>query len=289
MGKNHAIIWLALGAIAFVDAFLCGAAGLSFSDWSRRLSFTAAIAAIGLFYHWRRRDARIAGLAHWIVAWVAFSIAGAILTYRAARHGAAWSDEMLAGLDRGLGFNWAAWFEFVNSDLAIKLVLAIAYTSLMPQILLSVIYFSWRRWDARNCEFLANVIVALLLTSAVFALFPALGPGAAIPELAKLYLVDLVGLHDGSLSSFDINKLNGIVAFPSFHAVLGVLLTYAHRGGALLFPVAALNAVMLVSIPSEGGHYLIDVLAGVATAVFAIVAIRGAQLDRVNAMRPARA
>jgi membrane-associated phospholipid phosphatase len=68
-----------------------------------------------------------------------------------------------------------------------------------------------------------------------------------------------------------------------------VLLTYAHRGGALLFPVAALNAVMLVSIPSEGGHYLIDVLAGVATAVFAIVAIRGAQLDRVNAMRPARA
>ena len=289
MGRNRTVIWAALGAIAFADTVLCCAAELSFSGWPLRLSLTAAIAAIGLCYHWRKRDARIAELAHWIVAWVAFSIAGAILTYLAARHGAAWSDDMLAGLDRRLGFDWAGWFELVNRHLAVKLVLAIAYTSLMPQILLSVIFFSWRGWDDRNGELMANAILALLLTTAVFALLPALGPGAGIPELAKLYLADLVGLHDGSLKSFDVTELNGIVAFPSFHAVLGVLLTYAHRGSALLWPVAALNAVMLVAIPSEGGHYLIDVLAGAATAACAIVAIRGAQLDRFGMMRPARA
>jgi hypothetical protein len=73
------------------------------------------------------------------------------LTYLAANHGAAWSDEMLVGLDRRLGFDWAAWFEFVDRHLVVKLALAIA--SLMPQILLSVIYFSWRGWDDRNREF----------------------------------------------------------------------------------------------------------------------------------------
>jgi membrane-associated phospholipid phosphatase len=104
-----------------------------------------------------------------------------------------------------------------------------------------------------------------------------------------MYLADLVGVHDGSAKSFDVTDLGGIVAFPSYHAVLGVLLTYAHRGGVLLWPVAALNAVMLVSIPSEGGHYLIDLVAGVPTAVFTIVAIRGAQLDRAGMMRPVRA
>jgi hypothetical protein len=277
MGRNRTVIWVALAAIAFADAVLCCATGLRFSGWSLRLSLTAAIAATGLFYHCRRRDTRIAGLAHWIVAWIAFSITGEILTYLAASRGAPWSDEMLGGLDRKLGFDWASWFAFVNRYLALKLVLAIAYTSLMPQILLSVIYFAWRGWDDRNYELMANTILALLVTSAVFALFPALGPGAPIPQLAKLYLADLVGLHDGSSMSFDVAQLNGIVAFPSFHTVLALLLTYAHRGGALLCPVAALNAVMLVSIPSEGGHYLIDVAAGAAVAVFAIVAIRGAQ------------
>lgn len=289
MATNRTMIWSALVVIAFVDAALCATAGLSFSNWTPRLSLTAAIAAIGLFYQRHRRDARIVALSNWAVAWIAFSIAGAILTYLAASHGAAWSDQMLVRLDRRLGFDWVAWFDFVNRHYAVKRVLAIAYTSLMPQILLSMIYFSWRRREDRNCELMANTILALLLTTALFALFPALGPGAAVPELAKLYLADLVGLHDGSLNCFDVAKLNGIVAFPSFHTVLGVLLTYAHRGGVLFRPIAALNAVMIVSIPSAGGHYLSDVLAGAAIAVIAIAAIRGARSARVGMMRPVQA
>jgi hypothetical protein len=293
MARNRKTIWFALAAIAFVDAALCCAAGLSFSGWAPRLSLTAAIASLGLFYHWQRRDARIVALAHWTVAWIAFSIAGAILTYLAASRGAGWSDEMLVRLDRRLGFDWAHWFVFVNGHVALKLVLAFAYTSLMPQILLSVMHFSWRCREDRSCELLANSILALLLTAVVFALFPAMGPGTAVPELAKLYLVDLTGLHDGTSSSFDVTKLDGIVAFPSFHTALAVLLTYAHRGGVLFCPVAALNAVMLVSVPSEGGHYLSDVLAGAAIAVMAIAAfratIRGTQLGRIGVMRPARA
>jgi len=68
--------------------------------------------------------------------------------------------------------------------------------------------------------------------------------------------------------------MKGVIAFPSFHAVLAVLFTYAHRHSATFAPMAALNAVMLVSIPSEGGHYLVDVFGGIAVAIVAILAVR---------------
>ena len=285
MGRDRVVISTTLAMIWLADAVLCWTSGLSFSHWSPALPSTMAIAIIGLGYHWSGRSVRIADLAHWTGLWVAFSIVGAILTYLAARHGAAWSDDALAALDHRFGFDWSAWFEFVGSHHPLKLVLAVAYASLMPQILGSVLYFAYRGWEDRNSELLSSVTLALLLTCGVFALFPAFGPGTAVPQLADLYLADLVGLHDGSVAVFEIAKLKGIIAFPSFHAVLGVLFTYAHRGRASFYPVAALNAVMLVSIPSEGGHYLIDALAGVAIALLTIVAIRGLQLHRVGTIR----
>ena len=39
-------------------------------------------------------------------------------------------------------------------------------------------------------------------------------------------------------------------------------------------PVVALNSLMLVSIPSEGGHYLVDVFGGVAVGIVALLAMR---------------
>jgi membrane-associated phospholipid phosphatase len=52
------------------------------------------------------------------------------------------------------------------------------------------------------------------------------------------------------------------------------LFTYAHRGSRLFVPVAVFNALMLLSIPSEGGHYLVDVLGGVTVGGLAIVMTR---------------
>ena len=69
--------------------------------------------------------------------------------------------------------------------------------------------------------------------------------------------------------------MEGIVRFPSFHTALAVIFTYAHRGIRWSFPpVAALNGVMLRSIPSEGGHYLVDMIAGGAVALVAIGLVR---------------
>lgn len=275
-----------MAAIALADLALCRILGLSFRGWPPALLGGGAIGAVGLAYYWSGRSKRIADMAHWSLAWIVFSIAGAILTYLAAKHGAAWCDRVLAAFDQRLGFDWPAWLEFIGRHRPLKLVLALAYSSLMPQILGSICYFAYRGQDQRNNELLSGVILALLPTCAVFALFPALGPGISLPELADTYVADLTGLHDGSATAFEITRLAGIIAFPSFHAVFGVLFTYAHRGGAGFYPVAAVNAVMLMSIPSEGEHYLADVLAGVAVALVTIAVIRGMRPYRAGIMRP---
>jgi membrane-associated phospholipid phosphatase len=56
--------------------------------------------------------------------------------------------------------------------------------------------------------------------------------------------------------------------------VLAILFTYAHRGSRAFVPVAVFNALMLLSVPSEGGHYLVDVLGGVTVGGLAILMTR---------------
>src|SRR5207237_10724371 len=98
------------------------------------------------------------------------------------------------------------------------------------------------------------------------------GPCVEVPACHDAYIEDLVGLRHGSLPSLDIMLLKGVIAFPSFHAVLAVLFTYTHRGSRIFRPIAAFNALMLLSIPSEGGHYLVDIIGGVVVGGVAILA-----------------
>ena len=69
--------------------------------------------------------------------------------------------------------------------------------------------------------------------------------------------------------------MQGLVTFPSFHTSLAIITTYAVRGIRFVtLPVAILNGLVIVSTLPEGGHYLIDVIAGAIISIIAIVAIR---------------
>ena len=48
---------------------------------------------------------------------------------------------------------------------------------------------------------------------------------------------------------------------------MALLLAYAMRATVLLPVFVVLNAAMLASTPVDGGHYLVDVLAGAALAI----------------------
>jgi membrane-associated phospholipid phosphatase len=82
----------------------------------------------------------------------------------------------------------------------------------------------------------------------------------------------LVKLRTTHVLYFDPFHLQGMVTFPSFHAAAAVLTAYAVRGVQFIrIPVLAFSLLMIVSAVPEGGHYLVDVIAGVLIAVACIV------------------
>jgi membrane-associated phospholipid phosphatase len=78
----------------------------------------------------------------------------------------------------------------------------------------------------------------------------------------------------------DLSALQGVVSFPSFHTVLGVITIYALRDTRwLMILVLLLNGTMLVSTLPVGGHHLTDVLAGAGLTFGAILLVRRRSLS----------
>ncbi len=267
-------VWLLLAILGLCDACWCLVRDIAVADCLPFVIVSAGLLAIALIGCRDRRARRIAAIAEGLVLWLIFSAAGALLTYLAAARGGPLYDRAAAAADAALGFDWNAWFRFIAGHPALHWPLAAAYKTLLPQILFSVLWFSRADRDWRSAELLTNAIVALLLTTAIFSMFPTFGPGVGVPALSAAYVQDLANLRAGALPAIDLMLLKGVIAFPSYHAVLAVLFTYAHRRSPTFLPIAALNLVMLASLPSEGGHYLIDVVGGLAVATTAILSTR---------------
>jgi membrane-associated phospholipid phosphatase len=86
----------------------------------------------------------------------------------------------------------------------------------------------------------------------------------------------------------DISNVQGLVSMPSFHTALAVLFTYWLRKLRPLFYIAIpLNVIMILSTPTEGGHYLADVIAGLFLSVLTIKTY-GVITRRSQRAQPAR-
>jgi membrane-associated phospholipid phosphatase len=80
-------------------------------------------------------------------------------------------------------------------------------------------------------------------------------------------------VRDGSLRVLDFKTLGGIITFPSFHAAAAVPALWAFWAVWWMRPLALIaNVGMLLATPLVGGHYFVDVFAGIALAMLAIAA-----------------
>jgi PAP2 superfamily protein len=286
----------AIAALAVCDWLWARHAGLTFGHWTQVAVLTGLLLAIGFFYGSIRRNAQqLADMALWGALVTAFSVAAAIFTYLNATLAFPLVDSELARIDAGLGFSWPAWFQFVNAHPLLKGLFVIVYAGLLPECAASVIYFAHRRRSDRIAEFLWGALLSILITATISGIVPALGAFEhfGVPGPAKAtYLPHLLALREGTALSFSVNAIQGIITMPSYHTVLAILIIYVYRGCGRLFTLAlVLNSVMLLSLPSEGGHYLIDLIAGGAVAAVTIAIINAAartrwwrQLSGANAM-----
>jgi membrane-associated phospholipid phosphatase len=173
--------------------------------------------------------------------------------------------------DEALHFNWLGWYDVVATHRSIQLVERAFYGSVFVTPLVLAAYFAYFRERARAHLFIASYWLAVVVTLALFAFFPAKGPFAVsahgiIPYMPKSgfdQAVIIEGLKQQKIHDVPLQALHGLVSFPSFHTAAAVLYILAAWPIARLrWPVLIVNLLMLASIPVEGTHYLTDMIAG---------------------------
>ena len=165
---------------------------------------------------------------------------------------------------------------------------------MLPQIALVMVALAWNGHAEKVYRFCLAIAVGALIAIAIWALVPSLGRQIALHPAAGCcgqahacrspteYGKELVALlHDGP-GYITPTDVRGLIAFPSYHGVLALIVTwYAWPVRWLRWPVLLTNAVVLICTPMQGGHHLVDVLAAFPVAALSILsASLGAKAQR---------
>ena len=267
-------------AVLAIDAAGFAALGLHF-DWPSALKVLLTwpvLMAIGWFYMYRRADPPVAHLMRETAHLAAFSAAGAMLSYLATALNRPLIDEWLVAADAMIGFDWAAYVAFVNEREWLGSVSSLLYISTLPQVAVAVILLPVLGLIERARELVLAVMLAALIAILLSGLLPSAGALAYFNPDPDFYLqnapiVDLAykdeffQMRAHALSVLSLDDPKGLIAFPSYHVALSVLIALAFRGRPVLFlPLAVLNLGVILSTPVDGGHHLIDGIAGAALA-----------------------
>lgn len=271
--------FLAIILFLAIDTIWSRTLGINFVDYGRILVAISGLLLIGSYYGLSGRSGRLAEMCHYGALWISFSATGAVLTYLSAYMRTPLYDGAFADIDASLGFYWPIWFELTSKNAVIDLLLRIAYHSLIFQILASIIFFAHTKRTDRNKELFWAAVISLAITSAISYAYPAVGTffHFRIEVQRGVHLQHVFDLISGTQPIYSFRDMQGIVTFPSYHAALAVIFIYAYRDFRRAFPLSvALNTLMLISTPANGGHYLIDVIAGCAVAAVSVLLLRTA-------------
>ncbi|WP_067066913.1 phosphatase PAP2 family protein [Roseateles chitosanitabidus] len=221
-----------------------------------------------------RQDPRLSVTLESAVVLLLFQAVAACLSYLLVSLAPPLVDAALADWDAVLGFDWPTLRVLTEqAPDAVRAALRLGYNSGLPQILVVVLYlgFSLRGDPLRDFMLRYTVVtVAVILLSAPMPAAGAwkffVGPDSA----GAANLGHFEALRDGTLRTLALSQMQGLISMPSLHAAMAVLLAHALWATPLRWPALLLNLLMLAATPVCGGHYLVDVLAGIALALIAI-------------------
>jgi membrane-associated phospholipid phosphatase len=276
---------LIAGVLALdVALLLRGPMTLGAADALKPLLGGAIATAAGLYYRHRRREERLAvaliGTAHLI--W--FSCAIAVLNYLVVTFDRPLIDDTLLAWDQALGIDWVQLFLALKGVPGLAQLLTIAYASSLLQIAVVVPVLALLGRIERLDRFFLAFILAAAATIGFWAAFPSFGAAThlfstgAIADLTgatvdQHYVEALLALKAGQTPHIVMAQMRGLIAFPSFHTVMAVLTVYAAAAvPRALWPAVMWNVVVLLSVPVDGGHHVVDIAAGLVLAVAAIAA-----------------
>ena len=240
-----------------------------------------ALLAGSAVYRYARPDPRLAAMLFGSGFLCLFSAGASVLNYCLLTVAGPRIDAPLAALDRALGFHWPTAMVWVADHRLLNAALLAAYSSMLPQVALLMILMARRDSFQQVYRFCLAVAAGALICMGVWTIAPSFGAFSvyALPRAAahlplaldQDYANALVALLRDGPGYVSPHDAKGLIGFPSYHAVLALLvIAYARTIPLLRWPALLLNLVVLVATPLQGGHHLVDVLAGVPVAAIAL-------------------
>lgn len=244
------------------------------------LSFAPLLLVVGLlavahvYYAHDRRDARLAAVTGVTATMVAAALIAGVISHAGMRLRRPLIDNALAAADRLLLIDTPGIALTLGTTPVLGRVLQLAYSSTFPATIMTALALAMAGRERRAIELATAFSACLVASAAVHLFYPALGSmvhadiarTAGLPPGAGDYHLAAVGFfRDGHDAAFGLDRISGVVTFPSFHLAMALVTTWALRGSRQAIPAWAWSGAVALSTIAIGGHYVIDLVGGAAS------------------------
>lgn len=208
---------------------------------------------------------------------VCYSLVMGPMCYVAASLGLPLQDALFSRVDTAIGYDWLAVYKATVSKPWLADLNAWIYGHSAHQMLLAWIALAATGQFDRLGGLFGALTLATIVTLAVSALLPAVGAysfhGVSGEMLENMrgtgagawHVKDFLAVRAGTLRHLDPKTMEGITQFPSFHTIVAATAGWATwRTRFLKWPMALFSAAVIWTTLPIGGHYVIDILAGLA-------------------------
>lgn len=278
----HPLAWVFAGLLIMLDMFFLVTKGFMLEAgpiWPiLSLAAISLIVALGIQRHY----SQIAMVAFTFAFFVITGKAMRVLNYVTTSLAKPFITPRLDEIDKWLGFDWLQYLTWVNESSILPKILPGAYDSLSVTTLLTIYILVVMRRHEKLREFLILFFMLAFVTTTIGWFFPvedtfsfyqpSFDKRSNIRELAGVFhLPHFTPLREGTMKYINLSNMVGMVQFPSFHTIAGLLIIWATRGSLMVIPMAVVNLTMIIAAVVYGGHYLIDIIISTTLVVGAIV------------------
>ena len=265
-----------------IDAILIilNDARIDVAAYGSLLALAIFVSSLGMFYRITGRSERIASAAMCSAIFIFFSACLSLFNYLLLPLHTPLLDPVLTAWDKMFGYHWPSVLAWAAENPWPTLIFKWAYMSTIPQFAALVVILGLGGRLKELHIMISSITITATLTICFWGIAPSVGPGtiydispeiwAAIGAVAdKNYSMEIAGLAITGPEVISPTEIRGLIAFPSYHAVLAFTAMYAARTVRFVGPVFFLiNLLIIPGIFIHGSHHLVDLFAGFAMFAF---------------------
>jgi hypothetical protein len=294
-------IWYLIAVMAALTVASFLLTGLRVDPLSRPLLLVpfSVLGVTWWFYTAMRPDRRLQAFAESFTQILLILVLGTLLSYAAAALALPLQDANLLAIDTAFGIDRSVYIDFFARRPWLHNTITLAYFTLMPQFVFVPLVLFAAKQAQRLQQFTFAAGASLFATDIISTFTPALSAiyldlslpiHAELPPGIGMHIPILDQLRSGASYLIQLDAVEGLVTFPSFHTIGALLFIWALWTVSFVRWVAlALNIALIAATPITGTHYFIDLGGGAVVALLAVAAARWLGRRAASAPRSAMA